>query len=71
MIQVLFEKMKTNRRLAIAVIVAGTLLFMLASASRQGAGGVWVVELLSSLCMLLGVAAQFLGLAALLKNPRR
>lgn len=69
--QALFDKMKTNRRLAIAVVVAGTLLFILASASRQGAGDSWLVELLSSLCMLLGIAGQFLGLAALLKNPRR
>lgn len=69
--QALFDKMKTNRRLAIAVVVAGTLLFMLASASRQAAAGSWLVELLSSLCMLLGIAGQFLGLVALLKNPRR
>jgi len=69
--QALFEKMKANRRLAIAVVVAGTMLFILASASRQGAEGSALVELVSSLCMLLGVAAQFTGLAALLKNPRR
>ncbi|SCK28540.1 hypothetical protein [Vogesella sp. LIG4] len=69
--QALFEKMKANRRLAIAVIVAGTLLFMLASASRQGAGGSALVELFSSLCMVVGVVMQFLGLAALLKGPRR
>lgn len=69
--QALFEKMKANRRLAIAVVVAGTMLFILASASRQGAEGSALVELVSSLCMLLGVAAQFTGLAALLKSPRR
>ncbi|MFC3532283.1 hypothetical protein ACFOLG_08805 [Vogesella facilis] len=69
--QALFEKMKSNRRLAMAVLVAGTLLFILASASRQAADGSWLVELMSSLCMLLGIAGQFLGLAALLKNPRR
>ncbi|MFC3627581.1 hypothetical protein ACFOKJ_15785 [Vogesella amnigena] len=69
--QALFEKMKANRRLAMAITVAGTVLFILASASRQGADGSALVEVLSSLCMLLGVVAQFAGLAALLKNPRR
>ena len=69
--QALFEKMKANRRLAMAITVAGTVLFILASASRQGTDGSALVEVLSSLCMLLGVVAQFAGLVALLKNPRR
>lgn len=69
--QALFDKMRASRRLAMAVLVAGTLLFALASASRQVAGGSLLVELLSSLCMLLGVAGQLLGLAALLKGPQR
>lgn len=67
--QKLFDTLRRNRRLALVVMLAGTLLFTLAAAVRAGSPGSWEAAL-ASVLMLLGVAGQFLGLLALMKKPR-
>ena len=69
--QQLFEKLQASRGRALLLTAAGTLLFVLASASRQAADGSLLLEIFSGVLMLLGVAGQFIGLTALLKKPRR
>lgn len=69
--QDLFDKMKRNRRLAMAVMLGGTLLFTLASIGRQEVGMSLWGEVLSGVLMLLGLLGQFAGLVAIMKNPRR
>ncbi|MBP7581527.1 MAG: hypothetical protein KA757_10995 [Vogesella sp.] len=67
----LFDILRHNRRLAMVVTLAGTLLFTLASAARAAAGGSGWEAALAALLMLIGVVGQFMGILALMKKPRR
>jgi type IV secretory pathway VirB2 component (pilin) len=67
----LFDTLRHNRRLAMVVTLAGTLLFTFASAARAASGGNGWEAALAAVLMLLGVVAQFMGLLALMKKPRR
>lgn len=60
-----FEKLKRNKALAWILMLLGTLLFVTASAWRAQEGSP-----LAMVGMLLGFAAQFTGLAALMRSKR-
>lgn len=60
-----FEKLKRNKALAWMLMLLGTLLFVAASAWRAQEG-----SSLAMVGMLLGFAAQFTGLVALMRSKR-
>lgn len=67
----LYRRVCAQRRLALAFVLGGTLLFVLASALlQQGSGPGWVL-LLSVAMMLAGLGGQILGLVALMRSGKR
>lgn len=68
--QKLFETLRHNRRLALAVTIGGTVLFTIASAVRAASPDS-LEAALASVLMLVGIVGQFMGLLALMKKPRR
>ncbi|MBX9346821.1 hypothetical protein K5M36_06935 [Chromobacterium vaccinii] len=68
----LFQRMRDNRRLAVATLLLSTLIFMLASAFwRGGAAEGALAALLCPLLLLLALAGQLSSLLALLQKPRK
>ncbi|POZ61694.1 hypothetical protein [Chromobacterium alticapitis] len=68
----LITRMRSNRKFAIFVLVASTVLFSAASALWQaGEAGSLLLKLLCPLVLLLAMAGQLLALMTLLQKPRK
>ncbi|QIY77745.1 hypothetical protein [Chromobacterium violaceum] len=68
----LIYRMRDNRRLATAMLLLSTLVFMLASALwRGGAADGALAALLCPLLLLLALVGQLAALWALLQKPRK